>query len=284
MPSENHQNFSFPSESPLVRAYLDVVRDTVCGLTLRSQERAVDGDRNHIRPLNIDQRIKGLDWPLIGITMVGQKRLINIEWSLRLVIANEIPGDFIECGVWRGGSSIFARAVFKALNINDRHVWLADSFQGLPKARTTNDNDHWSKQEYLKVSLEEVQINFHSFNLLDNQVHFCKGYFVDSLPRCNVSRIAVLRMDGDMYESTMDQLFNLYSKVQVGGVIIVDDYIIPECNRAVHDFRRWHQITEEIRSISGDQPGHYWIKKKSIEVQMDRYQPLLISATKDTQS
>ncbi|CAF4691486.1 unnamed protein product [Rotaria sp. Silwood2] len=136
--------------------------------------------------------------------MVGKKRVINIEWSLILVIANEIPGDFIECGVWRSGSSIFVRAVFKALNINDRHVWLTDSFHDLPKAKTNNDNDHWSKKEYLKVSLEEVEENFRSFNLLDNQVHFCKGYFIDSLSRCNVSNIAVLRMDGDMYGSTMD--------------------------------------------------------------------------------
>ncbi|CAF1282561.1 unnamed protein product [Rotaria sordida] len=149
--------------------------------------------------MDINQRIKGEDWPLTGVTMIGQKRLINIEWALRFVVANAVPGDFIECGVWRGGSSIFARAVLKALNNHDKHVWLADSFQGLPKARTKNDNDNWSKMEYLKVSLEEVQTNFRAFNLLDDHVHFCKGYFVDSLPRCNISQIAVLRMDGDMY-------------------------------------------------------------------------------------
>ncbi|CAF5214046.1 unnamed protein product, partial [Rotaria magnacalcarata] len=166
----------------MARAYLDVVRDTVCGLTLRTQERAYSSD-NQSRPMDISERIKGLDWPLTGITMIGQRRLINIEWAIRFVIANGVMGDFIECGVWRGGSSVFARAVLKALNNNDRHVWLADSFQGLPKARTSNDNDNWSKMEYLKVSLEEVQTNFRSFHLLDDRVHFCKGYFVDSLPR-----------------------------------------------------------------------------------------------------
>jgi len=95
------QFFIFPGESPIVRAYLDVVRDTVCGLTLLTQEHVEEGNRNDIGPLNIDLRLKGLDWPLIGITMVGQRRLINIEWALRLVIAQNIPGDFIECGVWR---------------------------------------------------------------------------------------------------------------------------------------------------------------------------------------
>lgn len=163
--------FIFPDESAIVRAYLDVVRDTVCGLTLRTQERAVHGTVRDVRPFDIGQRIKGLDWPLIGITMVGQKRLVNIEWALRLVIATEVPGDFIECGVWRGGSSVFARAILKALNINDRHVWLADSFQGLPKARTKNDNDEWSKQEYLKVSFIQ--------RILPDRMNFTDDLFLD---------------------------------------------------------------------------------------------------------
>jgi len=152
--NDKGQVFTFPDESPFVRLYLDVVRDTVCGLTLRTQEHAAGGAAGtNISPLEVSKRIVGLDWPLIGITMIGQKRLVNIEWALRFVIANNIPGDFIECGVWRGGASIFARAVLKALNIKDRHVWVVDSFEGLPKARTTNDDDGWSKQTYLRVSI-----------------------------------------------------------------------------------------------------------------------------------
>ncbi len=150
--SDNGQLFIFPDESPLVRLYLDVIRDTVCGLTLRTQEHAAEGMATvKIVPLNVAKRIVGEDWPAIGITMIGQSRLINIEWALRFVIANNISGDFIECGVWRGGGSLFARAVLKALNIKDRHVWLVDSFQGLPKARTSNDGDSWSQMEYLRV-------------------------------------------------------------------------------------------------------------------------------------
>jgi hypothetical protein len=149
--NEDGMLFVFPDESPLVRLYLDIVRDTVCGLTLQTQEQGATGDTGEKVPLNVAQRIIGGDWPSIGITMIGQKRLVNIEWALRFVIANNIPGDFIECGVWRGGGSIFARAVFKALNIKDRHVWLVDSFQGLPKARTSNDDNSWSRQTYLRV-------------------------------------------------------------------------------------------------------------------------------------
>ena len=144
--------FALPDESPLIRLYLDVVRDTVCGLTLRTREQSVRGGtkpKNY--PFDLKRRIGGSDWPLIGITMIGLKRLINVEWAIRLVIANKIPGDFIECGVWRGGGSIFARAIFKAFNVTDRHVWLADSFQGLPKPRTKNDNYIWEKKHYLRV-------------------------------------------------------------------------------------------------------------------------------------
>ena len=150
--STENQLIIFQDESPLIRLYLDVVRDTVCGLTLRTQEHSVVPSIAADKvPFNLEKRIVGEDWPAIGISMVGQKRLINVEWALRFVIANSIPGDFIECGVWRGGTSVFARAILKALEINDRHVWLADSFQGLPKPRTANDVAMWSQQGYLRV-------------------------------------------------------------------------------------------------------------------------------------
>ncbi|CAF1049636.1 unnamed protein product [Rotaria sordida] len=142
----------------------------------------------------------------------------------------------MECDVWRGGSSIFARAVPKPLNNKDKHLWLADLFQGLPKATAKNDNDNWSKMEYLKVSLEEVQTNFRSFNLL--------------LMIMSIFVKAVLQMDGDMYESTIDQLFYLYSKLQLGGVIIIDDYAIKERNRAIHGFRSWNKKTDEEKRYS----------------------------------
>ncbi len=84
-----------------------------------------------------------------------------------------------------------------------------------------------------------------------------------------------------MYESTMDQLFNLYSKVPVGGVIIVDDYNVPECIHAINHFRSWHGLTEEMKTIRGDRAVAYWIKEKAIKLQMDKYIPLL-GTTKST--
>ncbi len=83
-----------------------------------------------------------------------------------------------------------------------------------------------------------------------------------------------------MYESTMDQLFNLYSKISIGGVIIVDDYRIEPCHQATDDFRNWHNITEAIIDVPDDPSGVYWIKKNMVQIQMDRYKSLLVSTAK----
>jgi O-methyltransferase len=109
----------------------------------------------------------------------------------------------------------------------------------------------------LAVSLDEVKNNFSRYGLLDQQVIFLKGWFKNTLPDASIHQIAVLRMDGDMYESTIDALNNLYSKVSVGGFVIVDDYnYIDSCKQAVNDFREAHGIQDEIITI--DWTGVYW--------------------------
>eukprot|EP01105_Mastigella_eilhardi_P002286 TRINITY_DN1278_c0_g3_i2.p1 TRINITY_DN1278_c0_g3~~TRINITY_DN1278_c0_g3_i2.p1 ORF type:complete len:315 (-),score=69.74 TRINITY_DN1278_c0_g3_i2:13-846(-) len=217
----------------LARRYLDTVRDSIIGLTHRTTEKGctMDGVGIAVKPLDILERVEGRDWPIFGLTMVGQRRMHNIEWALRKVVTEGVQGDFMECGVWRGGASIFARAVLDVLGESRRKVILADSFEGLPAPRTSNDPTFYSKIDYLRVSLETVKINIASYGINPESVNlqYCKGYFVDSLPVCHVDKLAVLRMDGDMYESTMDQLFNLYNKVSIGGVVIVDDYCLPGC-------------------------------------------------------
>ncbi len=110
----------------------------------------------------------------------------------------------------------------------------------------------------LAVSLESVKSNFKKFDMLDDRVKFLQGWFKDTLPAAPISTIAVLRLDGDMYESTMDTLNALYAKVSPGGFVIVDDYGLPEdaCKRAVHDFRNAHGLTEPIIDIDGF--GAFW--------------------------
>ncbi len=206
-------------------------------------------------------RAEGCDWPRDAHTMIGLKRLDNLQFCVEDVLDRGIPGDFIETGVWRGGATIFMRAILKVRGVNDRRVWVADSFEGLPppnpEAYPCDAGDVLHTYKQLAVSLEAVQSNFRRYGLLDDQVRFLKGWFRDSLPGAPIARLAVIRLDGDMYESTMDAFVNLYPKLTVGGYVIVDDYgCIPACRQAVHDFRQARGIADEIRPI--DWTGVYW--------------------------
>ncbi len=210
---------------------------------------------------NKEAREAGVDWPTVAHTMVGLTRLDNVQQCLENVISDDVPGDFIETGVWRGGVCIFARGLLKAYGIKDRQVWVADSFEGIP---TTDDTSHPLDQELqlhasndvLGVSQSEVEANFSSYGLLDDQVQFLRGWFRDTLPVAPIERLAVLRLDGDLYESTMDALDNLYPKLSVGGYVIIDDYLIPACKQAVHEYRDRHGIQDEIVRI--DHCSVYW--------------------------
>lgn len=153
------------------------------------------------------------------------------------------------------------RAILKAYGVEDRRVWVADSFEGLPpreEERSSSDKGGPAHTyEELAVSLEEVKANFERYGLLDEQVRFLEGWFHDTLPEAPIERLAVVRLDGDLYESTMDALVNLYPKLSVGGYLIVDDYgALPPCRQAVHDYREAHRIHEEIRLI--DWSGVFW--------------------------
>jgi len=171
------------------------------------------------------------------------------------------PALRAETGVWRGGSAIFMRAVLLQLGVTDRQVWVADSFAGLPKPTNVHDQVEkaWDMSEnpYLAVSLEQVRANFARFGLLDEQVRFLKGWFRDTLPTAPIERLALLRLDGDMYEATMDALENLYAKVSGGGFVIVDDYgSWPACQLAVDRFRASHRIAADLIPVAGG--AVYW--------------------------
>jgi O-methyltransferase len=203
------------------------------------------------------ERALGLDWPWIGYTMVGLRRLDNVQQCVEDVIARSVPGDLAETGVWRGGTSIFMRALLKMHGVEDRVVWAADSFEGMPKPRNDSDGLDLRHLDYLSVSLDEVKQNFARFGMLDEQVRFIPGWFSDSLPQAPIERLALLRLDGDLYSSTMDALQNLYHKITPGGYVIVDDYHSWEpCKRAVTDFLSDRRIAADIREIDGS--GVYW--------------------------
>jgi Macrocin-O-methyltransferase (TylF) len=209
-------------------------------------------------------RENGTDWPECADTMIGLKRLDNVQHCVTDVIRRGIPGDLIETGVWRGGSTIFMRAILKALGDQDRTVWVADSFEGLPKPNATtyaaDAKDTHYLLDQLRVSVDQVKANFAKYGLLDDQVQFLKGWFKDTLHVAPIEKLAVLRLDGDMYESTMDAFRALYHKLSPGGYCIVDDYgAVKSCKQATHDFRDQHGITETIQQV--DWTGVFWQKR-----------------------
>jgi hypothetical protein len=242
----------------LRKAYLDLIRDSLIGRLNEDPPLAackVDG----YRP---DYRDQGWDWPSKAPSMIGAKRMENVRSECERVIAEGVPGDFMETGVWRGGACIMMRAVLNAYGITDRRVIAADSFAGLPPptegVAADAGSDFHTYPEFA-ASLDEVKSYFARYGLLDDQVVFLEGWFKDTLPTAPVSQLAVLRLDGDMYESTMDGLVNLYSKLSPGGTLIADDYFLFEAQRkAVDEYRAAHGITDPIIQI--DHFGAYWVK------------------------
>ncbi len=210
------------------------------------------------------RRTNGVDWPLMQAqTMVGLRRLQSIQELLEDVIEKHIEGDVVETGVWRGGASIFMRAILKVNNINDKIVWLCDSFEGLPKPEPdkypADSGDKHYTYDFLSVSQKTVEDNFIKYDLLDEQVRFVKGYFEDTLWDIPAEKFCLLRLDGDMYSSTIISLEALYPRLSQGGYVVIDDFGLAPCAEAVNDFRKANNIHSKIIDVDGS--GAYWCKE-----------------------
>jgi hypothetical protein len=229
--------------------------------TLLREELGDDVELVRHRAYDPEARRVGKDWPADAESMIGLERLANVRELALRALDDEVPGDLVETGVWRGGAAILMRAVLAARGITDRRVWVADSFQGLPKPDVERypadaGDEHWRRPE-LAVSRDEVAANFARYGLLDDQVRFLEGWFADTLPGAPIGSIALLRADGDMYGSTMDTLTALYDRVSPGGFVIIDDYgAIDACREAVEDFRRDRGIDAPIHEV--DWTGVWW--------------------------
>lgn len=212
-------------------------------------------------PADLSARTDGRDHPNDAETMIGLKRLGNLQDCIENVLRDDVPGDLIETGVWRGGATIFMRGALVAYGDADRVVWVADSFRGLPKPNPTlypvdEGDQHWTFSS-LNVSRQAVEKNFERYGLLDERVRFLEGWFKDTLHSAPIERLAVMRLDGDMYESTMEALRALYPKLSPGGYVIVDDYgAVPGCRAATDDFRAEFRLVEEMIPI--DWTGVFW--------------------------
>lgn len=187
-------------------------------------------------------------WPMLAHTMNGLVRMANIRKLCEIVVQEDVPGSFVECGVWRGGGCIYARACLP----EDRKVVCCDSFDGLP---FDEDEPDYCKYDMLKVSLAEVGANFDHYGLNRN-VQFVSGFFDRSLGAVEAP-IAILRADGDMKSST-EHILNLEPKVSSGGFVIIDDYELLPCREAVDAYRKAHGITAPMQDIDGR--AVYWRK------------------------
>lgn len=202
-------------------------------------------------------------WPLEADSMIGVYRMRNVKELMQNAIENNIEGDFVETGVWKGGACVMANAVIYETNQqSSRRVHVFDSFEGLPEPYMTEDaGDSHHTIDCLAISLDTVKKVFSSYGLLTENVIFRKGWFKDTMKNTDdIDKIAILRLDGDMYSSTIEVLEALYNKVPVGGFIIVDDWLLPGARKAVIDFANERSFIPNMIHI--DKNSCYWIKEK----------------------
>jgi hypothetical protein len=248
------------------------LRNRYLDLLERSILNAIYGEsRVETRLLGVMQRLRhpyltrrgALPWPSRAHSMIGPARMRNVRTLVERTLNENVPGDYIETGVWRGGACIMMRGVLAAYEVRDRRVICADSFEGLPRPDAekypADRRDRLFAFEELAVSVEQVRANFDAYGLADEQVVFLKGFFNDTLPGLGDARFALIRLDGDMYGSTMDALVNLYDRLAPGGFVIIDDYGgLKNCRRAVHDFLDQRGLKPDIAPI--DESGVWWQK------------------------
>lgn len=250
-----------PDDVARLRAmYLDVMERILCNSIYGDASTFPDGAYG---TYDQHRRNQGSDWPAQAHTMVGAIRLRHLRRCAERVLSDGVPGDFIETGVWRGGASILMRAVLAAYGVEDRIVWLADSFRGIPPPNPekfpADAGVNFHEYPVFAVSLDEVKANFRAYGLLDDRVRFVEGWFADTLASVPARTFAIIRLDGDLYESTMVALDALYPKLAPGGYVVVDDYgSLAMCRAAVHDYRARCGIDVPIEKI--DWTGVYWRK------------------------
>ncbi len=185
-------------------------------------------------------------------SLLATPKLNALQSLMYDVVTNSVTGDFIEAGVYKGGTTVFMRGFLKFHRISNRMVWVADSFEGIPLSTRYKDLgdpvDQW-KDRWV-AGLEEVRSVFNRYGLLDDQVKFLEGYFAESLPKAALGKLAIARLDADSYESTLDALEHLYPRMSRGGYVIIDDWHLAKCAQAVHDYRERHGITEPINTVA----------------------------------
>ena len=196
-----------------------------------------------------------------GIAKMHSHGMVKFERRVRTVelgmAALAVPGDYVELGTNAGGTAVLMLATLRDFDKKNRLFFAADSFQGLPTptsedAINISAHRHWRKGQH-RTSLTSFNNNMKRNGMYLGGTHerlrILEGWFHETLPTAGIKDISFLRLDGDLYASTMDGLVMLYHKVVPGGLVYVDDYMAPGCRRAVHEFREKHGITTRMIPI-----------------------------------
>jgi O-methyltransferase len=168
-------------------------------------------------------------------TMTDMAKLFGLVEATRYVARRGIPGDIVECGVWRGGSMQAVALALMEQGAADRRLHLFDTFEGMPPPTEKDRREHVTAEELLAqhdkdhrvwavAALEDVQEAMQETGYPQDLVHYCKGLVEDTIPARAPERISLLRLDTDWYESTRHELVHLYERLSPGGVLIIDDY------------------------------------------------------------
>ncbi|MBM2829335.1 MAG: macrocin-O-methyltransferase domain protein [Gammaproteobacteria bacterium] len=224
-------------------------------------------------PSDLDQESVDIIRRVKPYTMTSTERLFSLIQAVRYVLKTNIPGDIVECGVWRGGSMMAVAYTLKQLEVCDRDLYLFDTFEGM--TRPTNDDIDFQDQpaskrfersqrsnnssEWCHVSIEDVQRNLFTTEYSKERIKFIKGRVEDTIPDSAPDRISILRLDTDWFESTRHELTHLYPRLSKGGVLIIDDYGHWQgCRKATDEYFAQHNISILLNRI--DYTGRIAVK------------------------
>lgn len=190
-------------------------------------------------PVDFDELTREVYMTVAPFTMTSAERIAALVETVRYVVANGIKGDFVECGVWRGGSSMAVAMVLKELGDTSRELYLYDTYEGM-SAPTEEDTDVFGRSaqpkfedrklgddssEWCRSPIEEVTRNIKSTGYPEDRIHLIKGKVEDTIPtHMPAGDLAILRLDTDWYSSTRHELLHLYPRLVSKGVMILDDY------------------------------------------------------------
>ncbi len=207
-------------------------------------------------------------------TMTSVERMYSLYNSVKYILSNEIEGDFVECGVWKGGSAMLIAKLLSLHNVKNRKIFLYDTFEGMSEP-TEFDKDYAGEKAtsllqqssienqasvWCYSSFDEVKDNMLKTGLESSQIIMVKGKVEDTIPaEVPTNKIALLRLDTDWYESTAHELLHLYPLLNIHGVLIIDDYGHWQgCRQAVDEYFEKYNVRLLLNRI--DETGRFGIK------------------------